>query len=61
VFFTPTALAMVDFEPDVRVFGPMIYEPGKEPPLGAKMEVTAYALKDGSEDYAFQQSTGSAA
>jgi hypothetical protein len=52
---------MVDFEPDVRVFGPMIYEPGKEPPLGATMEVTAYALKDGSEDYAFRQSKGSAA
>ncbi len=57
----PYALAMVDFEPDVRVFGPMIYEPGKEPPLGATMEVTAYALKDGSEDYAFRQSKGSAA
>jgi uncharacterized OB-fold protein len=55
----PYALAMVDFDLGVRAFGPMVYEAGKEPPLGATMEVMAYALKDGSTDYAFRQSTGS--
>ncbi len=55
----PYALAMVDFEPGVRAFGPLVYEVGKEPPLGATMEVMAYALKDGTADYAFRQSTGS--
>ncbi len=51
----PYALAMVDFEPGVRAFGPMVYEAGKEPPLGAAMEVVPHTLADGSADYAFQQ------
>ena len=54
----PYALAMVDFEPGVRAFGPMVYETGKEPPLGATMQVVPHTLADGSPDYAFQQTTG---
>jgi uncharacterized OB-fold protein len=54
----PYALAMVDFEPGVRAFGPMIYEAGKEPPLGAAMEVVSHTLADGSADYGFQQMMG---
>ena len=56
----PYALAMVDFEPGVRAFGPMVYEAGQEPPLGATMQVVQHILADGSEDYAFQQATGTA-
>jgi uncharacterized OB-fold protein len=51
----PYALAMVDFEPGIRAFGPMVYEAGKEPSLGAVMEVVSHTLADGSADYAFQQ------
>ena len=51
----PYALAMVDFEPGIRAFGPMVYEAGKEPSLGAAMEVVSHTLADGSADYAFQQ------
>lgn len=54
----PYALAMVDFEPGVRAFGPMVYAVGSEPLLGAAMEVVPYTLADGSVDYAFQQSMG---
>ena len=57
---SPYALAMVDFEPGVRAFGPMVYEAGQEPPLGATMQVVQHILADGSEDYAFQQATGTA-
>lgn len=53
----PYALAMVDFEPGVRAFGPMVYEAGKEPPLGAAMQVVPHTLADGSADYAFKQTT----
>lgn len=52
------ALAMVDFEPGVRAFGHMVYEAGKEPPLGATMQVVPHTLADGSADYAFEQATG---
>ncbi|CAN7595043.1 Zn-ribbon domain-containing OB-fold protein [Acidovorax delafieldii] len=51
----PYALAMVDFEPGVRAFGPMLYEPGDEPPIGAVMEVVPHTLEDGFEDYAFRR------
>jgi uncharacterized OB-fold protein len=54
----PYALAMVDFEPGVRAFGPMVFEAGQEPALGATMQVVHHTLVDGSEDYAFQQVTG---
>ena len=54
----PYALAMVDFEPGVRAFGPMVYEEGKEPPLGATMQVIHHSLPDGSPDYAFQEVAG---
>jgi hypothetical protein len=36
----------------------MVYEAGKEPPLGAAMEVVTHNLADGSADYAFQQTMG---
>ena len=54
----PYALAMVDFEPGVRAFGPMVYVAGKEPLLGASMEVVSYTLADGTADYAFQETMG---
>jgi uncharacterized OB-fold protein len=54
----PYALAMVDFEPGVRAFGPMLYEEGKEPSLGATMQVVHHNLPDGSSDYAFQEAAG---
>jgi len=54
----PYALAMVDFEPGVRAFGPMHYEPGHLPPLGAYMRVVPHTLADGSPDYAFEQVQG---
>jgi uncharacterized OB-fold protein len=54
----PYALAMVDFEPGVRAFGPMLYEEGKEPALGATMQVVHHSLPDGSPDYAFQEAAG---
>lgn len=47
-------LAMVDFEPGVRVFGPMRFEPGLEPALGATMKIVAHTLSDGQADYAFE-------
>ena len=50
----PYALAMVDFEPGVRVFGRMLYEPGNEPLLGADMRIVPFDLPDGTPDYAFE-------
>lgn len=47
-------LAMVDFEPGVRVFGLMRFQPGLEPALGTTMKVVAHTLSDGQADYAFE-------
>jgi uncharacterized OB-fold protein len=49
----PYGLAMVDFEPGVRVFGPLCFEPGQEPALGAAMKIVPHTLPDGQADYAF--------
>lgn len=49
----PYGLAMVDFEPGVRVFGRLLYESGREPELGAHVKVVPFALQDGTPDYAF--------
>ena len=57
----PYGLAMVDFEPGVRVFGALRFEPGAEPALGAAMRIVPQALPDGEADYAFEALTSAAA
>jgi len=54
-------LAMVDFEPGVRVFGHMRFEPGAEPILGAAMKIVPHTLPDGEADYAFEALAGAPA
>ncbi|QHE85712.1 Zn-ribbon domain-containing OB-fold protein [Hydrogenophaga sp. BPS33] len=54
----PYGLAMVDFEPGVRVFGRLLVEPGSEPELGALVKVVPFALQDGTPDYAFEPLPG---
>ncbi len=54
----PYGLAMVDFEPGVRVFGRLLYEAGREPELGAQVKVVPFALQDGVPDYAFEPLQG---
>lgn len=49
----PYALAMVDFEPGVRVFGPLILQQDR-PAIGAQVRVVPHVLADGTPDYAFQ-------
>ena len=49
----PYDLAMVDFEPGVRVFGPLLHDEGK-PVIGGSVRVVSFALPDGTPDYAFR-------
>ena len=53
----PYGLAMVDFEPGVRAFGFMRFEPGLEPTLGALMKIVPHTLAGGDADYAFEAVT----
>lgn len=50
----PYALAMVDFQPDVRAFGRMLFD-GQPPAIGCALRVVHFALPDGTPDYAFQE------
>jgi uncharacterized OB-fold protein len=49
----PYALAMVDFEPDVRAFGRLVLDGGKAPKIGSSVCVVPFDMADGSADYAF--------
>jgi uncharacterized OB-fold protein len=49
----PYALAMVDFPGGLRVFGPLLFEPGTRPTIGSTVKTVAHALADGTPDYAF--------
>lgn len=49
----PYGLAMVDFEPGVRVFGRLLLG-AERPALDQQVRVVAATLADGSADYAFE-------
>lgn len=57
----PYALAMVDFEPGVRVFGRLLLSPHAQMPLGLTVRLTPHSLPDGEADYAFEAFEGAAA
>lgn len=46
-------LAMIDFDPGVRVFGRLILGVSR-PVLGTQVRVVPHVLSDGVDDYAFQ-------
>jgi uncharacterized OB-fold protein len=50
----PYGLAMVDFEPNVRAFGRLLFD-GKPPAIGSRLRVVPFTLPDGIPDYAFQE------
>ncbi len=54
----PYGLAMVDFEPGVRVFGRLVLDSGIAPDFGCDMRVVPFTLPDGSTDYAFEPVQG---
>ncbi|GEM_PF-774297 len=49
----PYALAMVDFEPNVRAFGCLILDSGNAPKIGSAVRVVPFDMADGTADYAF--------
>jgi len=49
----PRMVAMVDFEPGVRAFGPLLQGEGP-PEIDGDVRVVPYALPDGARDYAFR-------
>lgn len=53
----PRFLAMVDFEPGVRVFGPLL-QGGGPPEIDGDVLVVPYAFPDGARDYAFRAGPG---
>ncbi len=55
---TPYALAMVDFELNVRAFGRLILDAGKAPKIGSTVRVVPFDMADGTADYAFEAVTG---
>lgn len=50
----PYALAMIDFGPQVRAFGRLLFD-GQPPVIGTSVKVVPFALPDGTPDYAFQE------
>jgi uncharacterized OB-fold protein len=49
----PYQLAMVDFEPDIRILGRVVA--GAQPAsFGAKVRIVPFTLPDGSADFAFE-------
>lgn len=54
----PYALAMVDFEPNVRAFGRLILDGGNAPKIGGAVRVVPFDMADGTADYAFEAVTG---
>jgi uncharacterized OB-fold protein len=55
----PYSLAMVDFEPGVRVFGRLLQDEGN-PVIGGSVRVVPFALPDGTPDYAFRADSAAA-
>lgn len=47
------ALGMVDFDNGLRVFGRLAWPEGTVPAIGDMVRATAFALPDGTPDYAF--------
>lgn len=56
---SPYALAMVDFEPGVRVFGRLVHNTANPPVIGGTVRVVPFELPDGNPDYAFEPLQGS--
>jgi hypothetical protein len=54
----PYALAMVDFEPNVRAFGRLVLDDGKAPKIGSGVCVVPFEMADGTADYAFAAAPG---
>jgi uncharacterized protein len=52
------ALAMVDFEPGIRIFGRLLYDSAQTPSIGGTVRVVPFDLPDGSHDYAFKPVQG---
>lgn len=50
----PYGLAMVDFEPNVRAFGRLLFD-GQPPAIGCALRIVPFALTDSTPDYAFQE------
>jgi uncharacterized OB-fold protein len=50
----PYGLAMVDFEPNVRAFGRLLFD-AEPPAIGSRLRVVPATLPDGTPDYAFQE------
>jgi uncharacterized protein len=50
----PYGLAMVDFEPDVRAFGRLLFDV-RPPAIGGTLRVVPFPLPDGTPDYAFKE------
>jgi uncharacterized OB-fold protein len=55
---TPYAMAMVDFEPNVRAFGRLVLDAGNAPKIGSTVRVVPFDMADGTADYAFEAVTG---
>jgi uncharacterized OB-fold protein len=49
----PYQLAMVDFEPDIRILGRVVAST-QPASFGAKVRIVPFTLPDGSADYAFE-------
>ena len=54
----PYALAMVDFEPNVRAFGRLNLDGATAPKIGGTVRVVHFDTADGTADYAFEAVTG---
>lgn len=54
----PYALAMVDFEPNVRAFGRLLLDGTNAPKIGGAVRVVPFDMADGTADYAFEAVTG---
>ena len=54
----PYALAMVDFEPNVRAFGRLILDGGNTPKIGSAVRVVPFDMAGGTVDYAFAAMSG---
>jgi uncharacterized OB-fold protein len=52
------SLAMVDFDPGLRVFGRLLAQEGHAPALGDTVRVVPFTLADGTPDYAFEAVAG---
>ncbi|MDB5900155.1 MAG: hypothetical protein JWP41_3757 [Ramlibacter sp.] len=48
------SLAMVDFDPGLRVFGRLLTRDGVMPALDSPVRVVPFTLPDGTADYAFE-------